>query len=39
MEFMGRKFKKPNKTQKNPPGWFFFKPGFLPTLFFIPIFM
>jgi hypothetical protein len=25
---------KPNKTQKNPPGWFFKKkPGFLPTLF------
>jgi hypothetical protein len=37
---IGRKLKKPNKTQKkthktpkNPPGWvFFIKPGFLPTL-------
>jgi hypothetical protein len=22
MDLIGRKFKKPNKTQKNPPGWF-----------------
>jgi hypothetical protein len=40
MSVIRRKFKKtqknpikPNKTQKNPPGWVFFKkPGFLPTL-------
>jgi hypothetical protein len=27
-----QKPKEPNKTQKNPVGWFFFKPGFFPTL-------
>jgi hypothetical protein len=49
MDLIGRKFKntqlnpkktiKPNKTQKKPTGLGFFKkPGFLPTLAYIPVF-